>query len=794
MDMNLLRIFRFVFLWLALLSVPHAGLAQVKHALLIGINTYTPAGGDASGMAERSAHSVAAGDKQAHHTDSRFSGTVAWQNLDGPENDVKNMAAVLPQFGFKEINQLTGQNATREAILAAVDKYIIAEPKAGDTVLFYYAGHGSQRYNSKSSKSDHLDETIVPADAYKGAFDIRDKELARKFNQAIDKGVHIVAVFDSCHSGTMARGVKVGLARWLPYDDRDAADGADYGTPPAHQPEPPARRGAIIISAALSTQSADEVSEENSGTAHGVFTDAFIRVLRSSTPAWTALDLVNATDVLLQADGWTQQVTVEGAVNRPLFGDFTITSIRATVRTLTSLSQVTLNAGSAMGFGPGSEFESKSSARTKLEVVEVTGPASSRAKVTSGRITDIHPGDLFEITRLVVPPEAKLSVFVPGIVGQDDMGTIQTQVRKLQGGGKWTLVNDPILELPSTLVYWTSAGWIITAPQGTATNIGAILTANAISNVVQNGAKVYVSIPPSHSWIDALQQQVGVSRGMLDLSNSLTASQYILIGRSSLEEGRNVEYALVLSRVFGALDPATMVRSQNAEGKTVLCSTDSELPLGTDWVPVRKEPESIATAVNAIEAAALKLGRSRSWLVTAARNSNRHWPYRLVPMQVNSDQPLNNMPLTAGTKYDINLIADPANLTSQVVTPQYVYLFGLQCDGAGVLLYPSAELGGGAPLPLLLPDHRYPDKINLATLEVAPPVGWDTLVLLVTPERIPDLSAFNYSGVVTRGIGTRGVGGSAELEELVRGISGQSRGSLSVSVTWSIQRASIKSH
>jgi uncharacterized caspase-like protein len=791
--MNHSRIVRFVFTWIVLLSVPQVALAQVKHALLIGINIYTPAGRDASANAEQSVNSVTAGGKQPRNMDSRFSGTVAWQNLDGPENDVKSMAAVLPQFGFKEINQLTGQNATREAILAAVDKYIIGEPKAGDTVLFYFAGHGSQRYNSKSLKIDRMDETIVPADAYKGAFDIRDKELARKFNQAIDKGVHVIAVFDSCHSGTMARGVKAGVARWLPYDDRDAADGGDYGTPPARQPEPPARRGAVIVSAALSTQSAEEVSEGDSGMAHGVFTNAFIRALRDSTPAWTALDLVNATDALLKADSWTQQTTVEGAVNRPLFGDFAITGIRATVRTLTPSGQVTLNAGSAMGFGPGSEFESKSGAGTNLEVVEVTGPASSRAKVTSGKIEDIHPGDLFEITRLAVPPEAKLSVFVPGMVSQDELDDIQTQVSKLQSGGQWILVNDPVLELPSNLVYWTSTGWTISAPQGTSINIGGTLAADAISKVVQNGAKVYVSIPPSNSLIDALKKQSGVSSGVLDLSTSLAASQYILIGRSSREKGGTVEYALVLPGVFGALDPATMVRSQNAEGKTVLCSTDSELPLRMDWVLVGTEHESIAAAANEIEAAALKLGRSRSWLVTGARNSNRYWPYRLATMQANSDQPLGNTPLTAGTKYDINLVADPEKLASQVLKPQYVYLFGLQCDGAGVLLYPSAELGGGAPLPLLSPDHRYPDKINIATLEVAPPVGLDTIVLLVTPERIADLSAFNYSGIVTRGIGARGAGGSTELVELVRGISGQSRGSVSVSATWSIQRASVKS-
>jgi hypothetical protein len=323
--------------------------------------------------------------------------------------------------------------------------------------------------------------------------------------------------------------------------------------------------------------------------------------------------------------------------------------------------------------------------------------------------------------------------------------------------------------------------------------MGATLTADAISKVTQNGAKVYVSIPPSNSLIDALKKQSGVSMGVLDLSGSMTSSQYILIGRSSREKGGTVEYALVLPGVFGALNSATMVRSRNEEGKTVLCSTDSELPLRMDWVLVGTEHESIAAAANEIEAAALKLGRSRSWLVAGARNSNRYWPYRLVTTQANSDQPLSDTPLTAGMKYDVNLVADPEKLASQVLKPQYVYVFGLQCDGSGVLLYPSAELGGDAPLPLLSADQRYPDKINIATLEVSPPVGLDTIVLLVTPDRISDLSAFNYTGVVMRGMGARGAGGSGELEELVRGIGGQSRGSVSVSATWSIQRASVKS-
>jgi uncharacterized caspase-like protein len=783
-------IFSACFACALLLAVSSRAFGEAKRALLIGINTYTPDEG-ANNSEGHSSIPIQPADKQSHAPDSRFGGAATWPNLEGPETDVDSMAAVLPNLGFTEIHQLKGQKATREATLAEIDKYVVTEPKAGDTVLFYFAGHGSQRFNSKSSKLDHLDETIVPADAYKGTFDIRDKELARKFNQAIDKGVHVIAIFDSCHSGTMARGVKVGRARWLAYDDRDAADAADYGIAGTAQPDPPAKRGAIIISAALSTQTADEVADEK-GNAHGVFTDAFIRAVRSSTPAWSTLDLVNSTDALLKADGWPQQPSVEGPSNRPLFGDFTVSGIRATVLKILPPDQVVLNAGSAAGIGPGSQFENQAKSGVKLEIIEVTNPASSRAKVTSGKLEDIKAGDLFQITRLALAPEAKLTVFVPGIVSEEEWARISNQLKNLKGDG-WSLAQDP-LELPSNLVYWTSAGWTMTSPQGGSANLGPALTAAAISKVVHRGAKVYVSVPPTRKLIDALKEQSGISSGAIDLSGSLLASQYILVGRPVAGGGEtNAEYALALPGLFGAFDPATIVKSQD-EAKTVVCSTESEMPLRTDWVRHdTRAADGSAAAASEIEAAALKLGRDRAWLRTGANNGDTSWPYRLAIAPSASGQPdSESAPLSAGSEYDVTLVADPAELASHAVLPRYVYLFGLQCDGSGQLLYPSAELGGGAPLPLLTEgEHgrRYPEKIKLEHLQVAPPLGRDTIVLLATRDRISDLSAFNYSGVVTQG--TRGVGN--QLDDLVRSISGQSRGMASVSTTWSIQRTTVRS-
>jgi hypothetical protein len=157
--------------------------AQTKRALLIGIDTYEPKGkavAKPSGMAQL---------KNAGET-SRWD-LPTWINLDGSLNDVESVHQLLasPKFGFAEnnIHIVTQEKATREGILQAMKKYLLDEPSRGDTIVFYYAGHGSQRYNSLTDKPFHLDETIVPSDASGGAFDIRDKEIARLFNQIVDR-------------------------------------------------------------------------------------------------------------------------------------------------------------------------------------------------------------------------------------------------------------------------------------------------------------------------------------------------------------------------------------------------------------------------------------------------------------------------------------------------------------------------------------------------------------------------------------------------------------------------------
>src|SRR4029079_17435005 len=95
-------------------------------------------------------------------------------NLEGAVNDVRavrEMLVALYGFAPQDVVVLTDQAATRAAILGAVDEHLLQPSRAGDVVLFYYSGHGSQVANSLSDEPDHLDESIVPADWARGAPD-----------------------------------------------------------------------------------------------------------------------------------------------------------------------------------------------------------------------------------------------------------------------------------------------------------------------------------------------------------------------------------------------------------------------------------------------------------------------------------------------------------------------------------------------------------------------------------------------------------------------------------------------
>lgn len=122
-------------------------------------------------------------------------------DLSGCVNDANDWASLLSSKGFT-VKKLTNKNATRVGILNAM-KNIIDNAKKGDIVLFTYSGHGTYVLDENGDEPDGTDECFCPYDIdTKGP--ITDDELFELFNSK-EKGVKLVLISDSCHSGTVAR-------------------------------------------------------------------------------------------------------------------------------------------------------------------------------------------------------------------------------------------------------------------------------------------------------------------------------------------------------------------------------------------------------------------------------------------------------------------------------------------------------------------------------------------------------------------------------------------------------------
>ncbi len=172
---------------------------------------------------------------------------------------------------------LLNQCATRAAILAALDAAIDARGP-GETLLFYFAGHGSRYRDDETHDQDTgYNGTILPYDARNpdgSPGDIFDVELKTRKDRAVAKGVYFVTVFDSCNSATATRDGAAGQARSVPKLTR-------AGPPPGQVPPAATADGGYWVHLAAA-QDGEEAQETPSGTVGeraGVFTSALIDTL-----------------------------------------------------------------------------------------------------------------------------------------------------------------------------------------------------------------------------------------------------------------------------------------------------------------------------------------------------------------------------------------------------------------------------------------------------------------------------------------------------------------------------------
>lgn len=122
--------------------------------------------------------------------------------LNGCINDVTNVSQKLKaSYNFNNITLLTDNTVTKptyDNILREL-KNLLVNSKAGDTLFFQYSGHGSYTRDTNKDETDGYDELIIPIDF----IPIKDDVLKKMIEDYLPENVKLVALFDSCYSGTV---------------------------------------------------------------------------------------------------------------------------------------------------------------------------------------------------------------------------------------------------------------------------------------------------------------------------------------------------------------------------------------------------------------------------------------------------------------------------------------------------------------------------------------------------------------------------------------------------------------
>jgi hypothetical protein len=315
-------------------------------------------------------------------------------DLKGPANDARLMAETLVARGLAPANITvltsdpvglpqstpTGQ-PTRAAILQALDAATVAS-RPGDTVVFYFSGHGAQAPDLSGDEGGGYDELLLPADAagWKGAIGavenaILDDELQAWAQATLAKGVKVIGLIDACHSATGFRAVGgQGAAKVL---DETQLGIPDDVTSVAGTPAPPLTGDFVFLYSSQSDQRSFEYPMAN-GTWHGEFTLRLAQTLRDAPQASWAQVLSATTEAMVQGPA-RQMPDGEGPLlDAPVFGEG-----RATARF--PLADGRLEAGLLDGLADGAEVALYASPTdgAALAVLALTGVTARQSGLAS---------------------------------------------------------------------------------------------------------------------------------------------------------------------------------------------------------------------------------------------------------------------------------------------------------------------------------------------------------------------------------------------------------------------------
>ena len=695
--MRIRLLIAFVLLMTLVADVEAAGR---RRALLIGINDYS-----ASRLGTRSRTAPAPGRD--------------WPDLAGTVNDVgilRDMLQLLYGFEPADIVTLTDQQATRGAILQAVERQLVQPAARGDIVLFYFAGHGSQVHNTLSDEQDQLDESIVPADSRLGARDIRDKELRTLFNRVLDRGARLTVILDNCHSGSGARGLPTGARpRGVAPDRRDVADGT-------YAPRPESR-GALVLSATQDFDPAWETRDAE-GKFHGAFSWAWIRALRDASPGEPATDTFLRAAARLRAESPFQEPVRAGDGSVPFLGtrvDRRGDAIVVAVEKIRADGTAVLHGGWANGLDVGTELHplDDEHATTRVVITAIRGVAESEARVEASDRTPrpIRAGELLQVVGWSAPPARPLRVWMPHVAGS--VSTIAATARLMsaeaaQRGIRW--VTDPVDVTPTYVLRRSSRSWELVAASGRAEAVGDDAAAIAAVAKLPAGSSLFVQFGAPASIVDAMGVGADTDRQTIQPVDGAENADYILVGRFAM---RRLSYAWVR--------PSVKTTDRRKTG----------LPLRTAWTGDDDPTAELRETV-------LRLRRIQAWHLLESPPQARS-PYHLALRRDRDGEVIKDTAVIGDEKYELVLRAQPMPAR---VPKRYFYVFVIDSHGKSTLLFPPRDTGSVENrFPHTLPA---PPEIRLRDAGAfvgSPPYGIDTYFLLSSDEPLPNPAVLEWEGV-----------------------------------------------
>jgi hypothetical protein len=755
-----------------------------RRALVIGINNYQPKPAETK-------ESEPDQTKEAHASASAVAKkTRQFGNLDGAINDAVLFSQLLKdRFGFlpEDIVFLKDEQATREAILREFRQHLITAAAPGDISLFYYAGHGSQVRNLGSDEADQMDETLVPADSRMGVPDIRDKEMARLYRAALQKGVSLTIILDSCHSGGMTRGLwnGIGKTRELPPDPHVVNDPPDRDPVTGKKLPDATTMGMLFLAAARKDQPAGEVSvleRDNKGVEqeipHGAFTVALAKVLATPAADQSVEQICIRVQALLASEGRVQLPICGGAnrESRSLLGHPAGigTSITLASTGVTDKGLVRLQGGTALGLAPGCTLVRTNGSAIRLQLAKVE-LASSEANLLDGAAaSDVHAGDLFKLQTWVVPPDTAIKLYFPkdGPTSAALHEFAQALLLASRQMNFEILPDVSSASPPTHVLYWKDGSYRLELfpAVAAAIQLGPSPGVEDLTKALAGSKKtrLWTILPPDRNLVSQIRLGAGTQNPAVQIVERPKDCVYHLAGRPAED---SIEYSWVFKDA-AIVDP-----------------NEVHLPLRTDWKTTGTQLTDLA----------VRLARIYAWLnFGGPAGGDESFPYRLAFLKTGAKESVVHGPFRFGEKYKIVFEASPEDLKraseARGVSKRYVYVFLIDSSGEAQCLFPDPSNGNDNNR---LPRSDPPSPRIEATgseydLEISEPAGTDNY-FMVASEQPLDPGVFQWSGV-RKAAATRGV--ENPLEILFSSVGEGTRGvqkTPSVPVSWSIESMAIRS-